>query len=458
MELGRRLRDRVGLGRIQRYLGALAALLALLAAPPAWSVPAFARATGVPCSVCHTVAFGPALTPYGRNFKLHAYATGTQKTIPLSADLVASFTHTSVDQPPVPHGSANDNFAIDSIDAFFAGKIVDHVGAFAQVNYDGIARHTSWSALDLRYAQDFAPGGVDTLLGLSVNNNPTVQDPWNSTPAWQFPYPFPRFTNGPSALPQIDGLFAQQVLGATVYTLIDDTVYLEGGAYRRVGDDLLQHLGVSDPQDLPRIDGSAPYWRAALQKTSGSHYASVGLLGFSAHTQFPPTNPSTNNYSDFGYDATYQFSDGGPHTFNLDAIYVHENQRLFATALAAASDQLVANHLDTLNVSAQYGFQQTYSLTVAYFNSVGDMNPALFGPGPLFGSANGKPDSRYLRFQLEYVPFGKATSPPRPWLNLRLGVQYTDFLRLNGGDSNYDGFGHSAHDNNAVFVYVWTAL
>ncbi|HET9329143.1 MAG TPA: hypothetical protein VFO23_01335, partial [Steroidobacteraceae bacterium] len=119
---------------------------------------------------------------------------------------------------------------------------------------------------------------------------------------------------------------------------------------------------------------------------------------------------------------------------------------------------LIANHLDTLNVSAQYGFQQTYSLTVAYFNSVGNMNPALFGPGPLFGSANGKPDSRYLRFQLEYVPFGKAASPARPWLNLRLGVQYTDFLRLNGGDSNYDGFGHSARDNNAVFVYVWTAI
>jgi len=458
MEPGCRLRDWAALERIQRYLGALAALVALLAAPPAWSVPAFARATGVACSVCHTVAFGPALTPYGRNFKLHAYALGTQRTIPLSADLVASFTHTDTGLPPPAHFSDNNNFAIDSIDAFFAGKIVDHVGAFAQVTYDGIARHTAWSTLDLRYAQDFTPGGLDTLLGVSLNNNPTVQDPWNSTPGWQFPFPFPRFTNGPIALPQIDGLFAQQVLGATLYTLIDNTVYLEAGGYRRVGDDLLQHLGVSNPEALPRVDGTLPYWRAALQKTSGSHYASVGLLGFSAHTQFPATNPSTNNYSDFGYDATYQFANGGPHTFNLDAIYIHENQRLFATALAAASDQLVPNHLNTLNISAQYGFRQTYSLTVAYFNSVGNMNPALYGPSPLFGSANGKPDTRYFQFQLECVPFGKAKSLAAPWLNLRVGVQYTDFLRLNGGDSNYDGFGHSAHDNNALFVYLWTAI
>ena len=61
-------------------------------------------------------------------------------------------------------------------------------------------------------------------------------------------------------------------------------------------------------------------------------------------------------------------------------------------------------------------------------------------------------------FQLECVPFGKANSLARPWLNLRVGVQYTDFLRLNGGDSDYDGFGHSARDNNALFLYFWTAI
>src|SRR4029077_17628444 len=99
--------------RTRRWLAVLTAAVALLQnAPPAWSVPAFAREMGVPCAVCHTVAFGPALTPYGRNFKLHAYALGTHRTIPVSADLVAAFTNTQADLPPLPHFSANDNLAI----------------------------------------------------------------------------------------------------------------------------------------------------------------------------------------------------------------------------------------------------------------------------------------------------------------------------------------------------------
>ena len=218
--------------RLRRGLGALAAALALSAAAPAWSVPAFARETAPPCAMRHTLAFGPALTAYGRNFKLHAYALGTQKTIPLSADLIASFTHTQADQPAQPHYSSNDNLALDNIDGYFAGRIADHFGAFAQVSYDGIARHTSWGVLDARYAQDFTIGGKDTLLGVSVNNYPTVQDAWNSTYAWQFPFPIARFSNMPAASPQITGFFALQSLGVTANALIDNLVYLEAGGYR----------------------------------------------------------------------------------------------------------------------------------------------------------------------------------------------------------------------------------
>ena len=29
---------------------------------------------------------------------------------------------------------------------------------------------------------------TDTIFGISVNNNPTVQDLWTSTPAWGYPY------------------------------------------------------------------------------------------------------------------------------------------------------------------------------------------------------------------------------------------------------------------------------
>src|ERR1700720_478998 len=42
--------------------------------PPAQALPSFARQTGQPCGTCHTDF--PALTPYGRRFKLLGYTPG----------------------------------------------------------------------------------------------------------------------------------------------------------------------------------------------------------------------------------------------------------------------------------------------------------------------------------------------------------------------------------------------
>ncbi|HEV7614265.1 MAG TPA: hypothetical protein VGO37_20485, partial [Steroidobacteraceae bacterium] len=42
----------------------------------AQALPSFARQTGKPCAQCHTVAYGPALTSYGRQFKLNGYVWG----------------------------------------------------------------------------------------------------------------------------------------------------------------------------------------------------------------------------------------------------------------------------------------------------------------------------------------------------------------------------------------------
>jgi hypothetical protein len=436
----------------------LALVVTLLPATPARAVPAFAREMGVPCATCHTLAYGPALTPFGRNFKLHGYALGHQQTIPVSADMIASFTHTEADQPAVPRYSTNNNPALDGIDLYIGGRIADHFGAFAQVGYDGIGRHTAWGFFDARYAQDFTFGGTNALIGVSVNNFPTVQDPWNSTYAWQFPFPFPRLANTPGAAPQIDGFFATQSLGTTVYTMIDDTVYLEAGGYRKFSDRLQADFGVLDPQLEHGIDGTAPYWRAALQRTMGAHYASIGLIGFAPHAQSPQERAvGTDNYTDQGLDATYQFADGGPHTFNAYASYVHENQRLFATT-ALGGSSVVSNYLNQLNISGQYAYQQTYSLTVAYFQAAGNVNHALYPLVPWFGSATGSPNNSGYMLQLECVPFGKVDSLARPFLNMRVGLQYTLYTRFNGGDSNYDGAGHSASDNNTLFLYLWIAI
>src|ERR1700758_1880688 len=56
------------------FAAALGGFLTIGFAPPAQALPSFARQTGQPCGACHTDF--PALTPYGRRFKLLGYTPG----------------------------------------------------------------------------------------------------------------------------------------------------------------------------------------------------------------------------------------------------------------------------------------------------------------------------------------------------------------------------------------------
>jgi len=61
-------------------------LLTVGATSPARALPSFARQTGQPCGTCHTDY--PALTPYGRRFKLLGYTPGGGqfRTTPFSSN------------------------------------------------------------------------------------------------------------------------------------------------------------------------------------------------------------------------------------------------------------------------------------------------------------------------------------------------------------------------------------
>jgi hypothetical protein len=118
----------------------------------------------------------------------------------------------------------------------------------------------------------------------------------------------------------------------------------------------------------------------------------------------------------------------------------------------------VSNHLNSLRVDGTYAFRQAWIASAGWFDTSGSSNAALFVPGEVEGSASGSPDSRGYLVQFEYIPFGKPDSYGQPWVNLRLGLQYTGYQRFNGGSSNYDGAGRSASDNNTLFVFAWLAL
>jgi len=83
----------------------------------------------------------------------------------------------------------------------------------------------------------------------------------------------------------------------------------------------------------------------------------------------------------------------------------------------------------------------------------------LYVPAPLTGSASGSPNSQAIIAQIDWTPFGSDTTHAGfPWLNVRIGLQYTYYLQFNGGTTNYDGFGRNASDNNSIFLFTWWAF
>jgi hypothetical protein len=446
--------------RVFAFLILLGSLFTLTSTP-AHAVPSYARQTGAPCSQCHITSFGPALTPFGMKFKLNGYVWGDKKTIPVAGMLVASYNNTQSGQQPesAPHYKANDNFTIDQISLFVGGRIYGNLGMFGQGTFDGVAKRMGWDNLDIRYADTAKLGDKDLTYGISLNNNPSVTDLWNTAPAWSFPYMSSALAPAPGAAPLLEGGLEMQVLGLNAYGMFNDWVYLEGGAYRTVSFRWQKTLGQVDNTD-PMVNGEsplagpAPYWRATVQHKFGSNYASAGLMGMSARL-IPGGDASagTDHLTDYGYDATWQYNDGGPNAFNANFIYIHENEHWGASYALGGTDQ-PSNQLNTLRFNGGWVYDQTYSLSGGPFSIHGGTDATLYGDSALTGS----PNSRGYIAQAEYIPFGKMGSWMAPFANVRLALQYTYYTEFDGAAQNYDANGRSAHDNNTVYAFVWLAM
>ena len=447
---------------------AAAALLLLgLGAFPALAVPSFAVQTGQPCQACHVGGFGPQLTPFGRAFKIRGYTMRTNSfNVPLSAMAMASYVNTAKSQsPPAPGFATNDNFAVDQISLFVAGALGSHLGAFIQTTYDGVAHAFHWDNLDVRAVTDVQVKSVDVVLGASLNNAPTVQDAWNTTPAWGFPYTTSALAPTPSASPLLNGALAQTSLGLTGYAWINSEFYLEAGGYGSPGATSLTRLGV-DPTSPGSIKGVAPYARLAFQHDLGGGTAEVGLFGMQADI-YPGLDRSlglSDGYADIGLDGSYiRTVRGGADTVTVDGRYVHEQQTLNYTCAQAALDPGAVGFscprhvgLDDVRLDASYYWRNQIGGTVALFDTAGSTSPYLYNY--LGGQRLARPDSTGVTLQLDATPFGGSGSPLGPRVNLRVGVQYTLYTAFNGAGTNYDGAGAKASDNNAFRIFTWLAF
>jgi hypothetical protein len=444
------------------------AALVILAAQSVWmpsparAVPSFARQTGMPCTACHTSFI--TLTPFGRSFKLNGYVmrggerTGNWrdwfKDIHLAAMAEPSFTHTNGEQPggAGTHFGDNDNIAVSQVSFFYAGQLFSKVGTFTQGTYDGISGQWAWDNVDLRFADATVLGGKSLVYGVTLNNNPTVQDLWNSTPAWGYPYASSGLAPTPAGATLIQGAFAQQVFGFGGYGLWDDLVYGEVSAYTTLGHNVQQGLGV-DPHGEAEIDTLAPYWRLALEHAWGPHYLEVGHYGMWAATNpARVTSNGTDKTLDIAFDAQYQYFGDG-HDVTVVSTFITEHDDWNASQALGFTDRS-STVLNSFNLTAMYLYDKTYGLDVGVFDINGRPDKALYPD-----SGTGSPDSIGEIIEIEYLPFNKNGGPDFwPYSNVKLTGQYVIYQQFDGSRMNVDGGGRKASDNNTFYLQAWIAF
>ena len=420
-------------------------------APLAKALPSYARQTGLACSACHYTP--PELNAAGRQFKLMGYVdrakgndiiseanrhnAGLQLlgALPLSAFLEASFTSTKA-----PQGVTQDgNFEMpQDIAIFLAGAWSEHLGSFLQVTYSGQSNSIGIDNTDIRYANKTQVGGKDLVYGVMLNNNPTLEDLWNSTPAWGYPFIANDSAPGPAARALINGQLSLNVAGIGAYTMIANHLYAAGTLYRS------DHIGNPQPTDgvgqAYNIRGVAPYWRVAWQQASSKNYLEVGAYGIHAKSTPGGIIGTEDTYTDIGPDFQYDRILGRD-VLSVRGTYIRENASLDASqANAAASPG--DHHLNTGNANVEYHYGNRVSGAIGGFITEGTSDALFYPQAAISGSANGDPRSAGYIANLSYWPLQ----------NVDLAVQYTGYTRFNGGVTNYDAAGRNASDNNTVYV------
>ncbi|TAN07757.1 MAG: cytochrome C [Rhodanobacteraceae bacterium] len=409
---------------------------------------------------CHVGGFGPALTPFGRAFKRMGYTleVGSDTKVPLSMMLIESFTKTAKAQtsPPAGNFSTNDNTELQQASVFLAGRITAHLGVMAQATYSQNGGLLGWDNTDLRYARVFTLGGKPVIWGMTLNNNPTVTDTFNTAPAWQYPFTAPDLAPGAPAAPILMGGLAQSVVGVTSYMQVGDAVYVEAGGYRSLSPAFLRDVNADF---AGHIAGIAPYARFAYTWNLASGNVELGAFAFHAALTPPGSDAlgyavavagPTDKYTDLGIDTSYQFINGGNNVVTVNALYMDERQRLDATYAAGSASHL-HDSLQALNINASYWYKHTWGVTLGGFANNGSSDLALYGN-------DGSPNTQGGVMELNFSPFGQADSWARPFANVRFGLQYTWYTRFSGLVRNVDGAGRRASDNDTTYLYTWLAF
>jgi hypothetical protein len=475
------------LTRVARWLAlSLAAGAAWIGlSAPANAVPVFARQTGHNCQACHTSP--PELTAYGREFKLNGYTFGDAQPFPIAIGVMASVegVKDNVDHS-TPNGQVCPNCGelhVDQGSIYFGGKITENMGVFGQWSFFPNGGGTGpWSSAedntDVRYVHRFSSTGSgedDTVVGLDINNNLTMEDVWNAVPTWQFPGWFANSQSGfvPVAAPIIDGALGQRAIGIGAYVWWKKTIYAQLSNYQKPWGSFSWLVNGSGNNQCP---GSAqvtsgcvpsdvlvhlnPYERIAYSQDWDYYSFMVGAFALQAHTYFDAAyftplateqslgfvtaGNATSSYKDYAIDSQFQYNRNEPWIYTIAGSFIHESSSinpLYANGLSTNT----SNSLNEFKLRGTTYYNRTYGASLAITHLTGSSDPLLYGQGGAGGSGTGSPASTYFDLELDYVPLQ----------NMKFLLHYTAYTKLNGGSGNFDGLGNSASGQNTIIAGIW---
>ncbi len=432
---------------IQYWLRLLILGLLMLESSGSFALPSFANQTGQNCMACHAGGQFPELTPYGRLFKLTGYTLGERALSPSVMGVAGGSNIKNISNVntamQVNSGQAlnlplkNNSIDFETGSVFLAGKINDNLGAFTQFTYDrfgGTDSSGNYSlgtfgtdSMDIRYADQIVTLSKDLIYGFSLNNRPSVSDPWNTSPAWMQYVPQSNgkgsnaFSDANTAYPA-NGLTGNAA-GLSAYAFLNKTYYAEIGFYRTANSFL---SSFNSGNDANYLSGKNTYWRIAYNKEWGPENIMIGMSGFDTH-YFDPNSTGlisdSNSYLSSqlrGVDFQYQYL-LDPHTVTLQGTFQKQSTNFAPNDSPNQASALV----NVMRLKGSYIYQAKYGTSLAYFN---------YTDGSMQGGT--------------YEIFWN------PLQNVRLGLQYTAYDKLTAITA---GGLAAASDANTLRLYIWTA-
>lgn len=410
------------------------------------SLPSYSRQTQMSCTACHP-SF-PELNSFGRQFKLNGYTLTTASTIsdlgdsihprtrlnllsnlPLSVMIQSSFSNIAKD---VDGQQNNSGQFPQQLSLFFSGQITPHIGSFIQMTYANGS--FGMDNADIRYSNTTNFGSNSLVYGLTLNNNPTLQDLWNTSPAFRFPYASSTTAPFPAKRTLIESL-GGQVIGMGAYGLLNNLIFAEFSTYRSA------QIGFANPPNITNknvVKDFIPYWRVALQNEWDKNYIELGTTGIASTQYLNGISGALDKFVDIGFDVQYErIMPVG--TLSFHSSYTFENENRGDSANLSTSTKY---DFQSFKADGNVFLKNGCGATIGYFNNTGSADIANFPTG------SNKPNSSGFIFELEYLP----------WYNTKFAAQYVAYQKFDGSSTNYDGLRRNAANNNTIYLLAWLSF